>query len=169
MVDSAIEHYGVAPHIYLVGTRPRISLQKDSFKIDGNLITCVLEIHDKDNKEPVDLKLEYDSLPDGLELTCDYPYTSFVLQQPNGENRFASKWSLMLQGREAMSPHLNFDILYIGQAFGDEGERNAADRLRSHETLQKIYAEAIQSNPDKEIWLNPVSYTHLTLPTTPYV
>jgi len=29
-------------------------------------------------------------------------------------------------------------VLYIGQAYGDNGSRNALDRLRKHETLQKI-------------------------------
>jgi hypothetical protein len=36
---------------------------------------------------------------------------------------------------------LGFDVLYIGQAFGDDGSRNALDRLKKHETLQKIAAK----------------------------
>ncbi|WP_339030470.1 hypothetical protein WI604_03880 [Bradyrhizobium symbiodeficiens] len=40
---------------------------------------------------------------------------------------------------------LRFDIQYIGQAYGADGTRNALDRLRKHETLQKI---ALQGVPD---------------------
>jgi hypothetical protein len=40
---------------------------------------------------------------------------------------------------------LRFDIQYIGQAYGADGSRNALDRLRKHETLQKI---ALQGVPD---------------------
>ena len=32
----------------------------------------------------------------------------------------------------------NFEVLYIGQAFGTDGSRSALDRLKTHETLQKI-------------------------------
>src|ERR1700744_6292950 len=40
---------------------------------------------------------------------------------------------------------LNFDIQYIGQSYGSDGSRNALDRLRKHETLQKI---ALQGVPE---------------------
>jgi hypothetical protein len=36
-------------------------------------------------------------------------------------------------------------VQYIGQAYGTDGSRNALDRLRKHETLQKI---AVQGIPD---------------------
>ncbi|WP_374427899.1 hypothetical protein [Tabrizicola sp.] len=32
----------------------------------------------------------------------------------------------------------DFEVLYVGQSFGDEGDRDAIDRLLKHETLQKI-------------------------------
>src|SRR5262249_3343054 len=38
-----------------------------------------------------------------------------------------------------------FKVLYIGQAYGDDGSRNAIDRLKKHETLQKI---ALQGVPE---------------------
>jgi len=33
---------------------------------------------------------------------------------------------------------VEFNVKYIGQAFGKDGSRNAIDRLKKHETLQKI-------------------------------
>jgi hypothetical protein len=42
------------------------------------------------------------------------------------------------------------EVLYVGQAFGSDGDRSAWDRLKSHSTLQRIYSE---TRPDKEIWL----------------
>jgi hypothetical protein len=36
---------------------------------------------------------------------------------------------------------LDFKILYIGQSYGKDGERNAIDRLKEHSTLQKIALE----------------------------
>jgi hypothetical protein len=50
-------------------------------------------------------------------------------------------------------PELDLEVLYVGQAYGEAGTRSARDRLRSHQTLQGIYAEAIDRAPDQEIWL----------------
>ncbi|MBU2588879.1 MAG: hypothetical protein KJ872_12295 [Alphaproteobacteria bacterium] len=33
---------------------------------------------------------------------------------------------------------IRFDVLYVGQAYGKDGSRNALDQLLKHETLQKI-------------------------------
>mgnify|MGYP000203027515 CR=1 FL=1 len=37
-----------------------------------------------------------------------------------------------------MPNSLPFEVLYVGQSYGDEGSRDVFDRLRRHETLQKI-------------------------------
>ena len=158
LVDKAIEQYGPSPHIYLVGTRPRVTLKPGSFEIDGRKINLVLEVHNRDTREQIEIHTEYPEDTDGLELTCEYPYSNFVFDKPNGKFNLSSKWSLFLQNCKPMAPELNFKILYIGQAFGEEGERNASDRLLSHSTLQKIYSEAIQLNPDREVWLNLIAF-----------
>jgi len=41
-----------------------------------------------------------------------------------------------------------FEVLYIGQAYGEDGSRNALDRLKKHETLQKI---AVQGVPESKV------------------
>ena len=42
------------------------------------------------------------------------------------------------------------EVLYVGQAYGKSGERTAWDRLRRHETVQRILSE----NPlDQQVWL----------------
>ncbi len=38
---------------------------------------------------------------------------------------------------------VDFKILYIGQALGGDGSRNALDRLKQHETLQKIAVKGV--------------------------
>jgi len=157
-VDAAVEHFGASPHIYLVGTRPRISLKPDSFIIEGRRITAVLEVHNKDQRNEIQIVTEYPEETEGLEFTCDYPYTDFSLQKPDGQHNLSMKWSLFLQGLKPMQPELDFQIMYVGQAFGEDGERHAADRLRSHSTLQKIYSEAIQRNPDREVWQNLIAF-----------
>ena len=53
---------------------------------------------------------------------------------------------------------LSLEVLYVGQAYGSNGERTAPDRLRSHSTLQAIYSRVISRSPDQEIWLSLWSF-----------
>ncbi len=55
------------------------------------------------------------------------------------------------------------EVLYVGQAYGKDGSRNASDRLQCHTTLQGIYAEAIRKSPDQDIWLIVSSFEPLLL------
>ena len=49
----------------------------------------------------------------------------------------------MATGRLNTFNLIDFEVLYIGQAFGDGGSRNALDRLLKHETLQKIAVKGV--------------------------
>lgn len=46
-----------------------------------------------------------------------------------------------------------FEVLYIGQAYGKDGNRTAFDRLEQHSTLQKILTEYRNDHPDKHIYV----------------
>ena len=48
---------------------------------------------------------------------------------------------------------LDTEVLYVGQAYGEGGSRVAPERLKTHSTLQGIYAEALRASPDTEIWI----------------
>ena len=45
------------------------------------------------------------------------------------------------------------EVLYVGQAYGGNGQRSAIDRLKSHEKLQKILAECNIEYPHKRIYI----------------
>lgn len=46
-----------------------------------------------------------------------------------------------------------FEVLYIGQAYGKDGNRTAFGRLEQHATLQKILTEYRNDHPDKHIYI----------------
>lgn len=46
-----------------------------------------------------------------------------------------------------------YEVLYIGQAYGKEGSRDAFDRLSSHSTLQKILMQAKENYPTKHFYI----------------
>lgn len=52
-----------------------------------------------------------------------------------------------------------FEVLYIGQSYGKEGERTAFNRLASHSTLQKILTNYQSQHPDKHVYIALLEFT----------
>jgi hypothetical protein len=117
-------------HIYLLGLTPTI--------------------------EMVDLKEEHNDLValfnvgvTGCEVRCSLPPNAKTVRDADAElyietdegRVLASK--IMMKGLRQEHQDIDFKVLYVGQAFGADGSRNALDRLRRHETLQKISIKGI--------------------------
>lgn len=90
----------------------------------------------------------------------EYPHRELHTLDPSGEIvRYMPAAALAMTmnahiGDEALG---NLEVLYVGQAYGD-GSRSAHDRLRSHETLQKILADVQYLSPDDEVWVLMFEY-----------
>lgn len=120
-------------HIYLIGLTPVINFvdaQQEGKQL--NLKFSVLG-----NEYTV----SYD-LPEGLSLKQDGE--RFYLDDLSGQRFFPNERE-MLARLSSESKAVNFEVKYIGQAYGQDGSRNAVDRLLKHETLQKI---ALYGVPD---------------------
>lgn len=62
----------------------------------------------------------------------------------NGKDeKFYPSTERIAQRLSAEHNAINLKVLYIGQAFGKNGERNALDRLKKHETLQMIALKGV--------------------------
>jgi hypothetical protein len=117
-------------HIYLIGLTPKVEIA--DLKQDGNDLVAVINVANVRH-----------------ELQCALPpQGSFVsnsgagLVVQNGrEQVLASDIMMTYLHREQRA--IGFEVLYIGQAYGTEGSRNALQRLRTHETLQKISIKGI--------------------------
>ncbi|MGQ3018666.1 hypothetical protein [Phenylobacterium sp.] len=119
-------------HIYIVGMTPKLDLVGvaqegcdliTSLEVGGNRYRMVWP------------------MPEGLTLRGDGT-AGWYIEDLAGEALFPDK--LMIAQR-LTSEHAAFDckVLYIGQAYGDDGSRHALDRLKKHETLQKIAVKGI--------------------------
>jgi hypothetical protein len=90
---------------------------------------------------------------------CPYPYHEATILDAKGTVVFRGNPALLMQISTPMlvnpddEQHIDLEVLYIGQAYGGDGSRNAVDRLKSHSTLQQMYYESSKLNPDSEIWL----------------
>jgi hypothetical protein len=113
-------------HIYLIGLVPRVTLV-DATQIDQELITTY-EVSGSRRELRWDL-----AAGARLEATADY----WFIQMSNGERTWIPE-SVAFRRLNDELDAVGFEVLYIGQAFGKDGTRNALDRLLKHETLQKI-------------------------------
>jgi len=120
-------------HIYLIGFVPII----DSIGVQqiSNRLSMLFAIHNNQ------YTLEFD-VPDGFQLKQDGKL--FYLENEEGKRTWPNE--LWLQTQLCYETDIiNFEVKYIGQAYGNDGSRNAIDRLLKHETLQKI---SLQGVPD---------------------
>ena len=123
----------VTCHIYIIGTLPAVELVDDREE-DGRLVIGLTVSGER------------------FELAWPMPEGAKLMDTQQG--RFLEKDGLVWAPSEHdMMRRLNdehdairFDVLYIGQAYGKDGSRNALDRLLKHETLQKISIKGIPAD-----------------------
>ncbi len=121
-------------HIYLIGLLPKIDFV--GAKQDGRDLVTSFEVLAKRH----DLRWP---LPQGASLLGGGEEPWYVTDN-EGNHSFPSDDTMITQLIKEEKVTYDFEVLYIGQAFGDDGSRNALDRLKKHETLQKI---ALQGTP----------------------
>ena len=120
-------------HIYIIGFLPNIEFV--GARQNGEKLSLVFSIA---NNQYV---LEY-GISDGFSLV--ELNGSFYLQDGSGDTIRFNK-ELILQKLGFQTQAINFEVKYIGQSYGNDGSRNAIDRLLKHETLQRI---SLQGIPD---------------------
>ncbi len=118
-------------HIYMIGHTPAVTFEGASQDDDI--------AHFRYNVEGMSYELSM-GLPSGANIVNDQG--TYILM-PNGQRAWPNQKRIGLELSVACGG-LDFHVLYVGQAFGNAGSRNALDRLAKHETLQKI---AIQGVP----------------------
>ena len=113
-------------HIYLIGQLPEIKfLGADS---DSKIFTLSYRVACEE------CHLAYE-LPAGGSL--QYIDGGCYICAPDGKLIWPDDDDIASR-LQKVTQQFNFEILYIGQAYGKKGSRNALDRLLKHEKLQKI-------------------------------
>jgi len=143
-------------HIYLICQRPAAHYTAESVSYTDGRLEGVLEY--KVGGEPVIIPFrdKYNLLDGGVKVELSsYPHREIHTIDENGKivrTLPANLLGLALHGYNGVYDPRYFEVLYVGQSFGD-GTRSAFERLKSHETLQRILAEAQYNAPDNEIVL----------------
>ena len=139
-------------HIYMICSRPRITIDPKSVKINEEKYSFDFIKHLPEKKVRVECEFENNLHFKDYKLSdsCNRIYAF----DKDGQVVSEGKTSLLyVNCMEEYDDILDLNVLYIGQAFGENGERLASDRLVSHNTLQSIYSDFSDKKPTDEIWL----------------
>jgi len=120
-------------HIYLIGYTPIVTL------LDATQNRNVLSLRYSVAGEEVQLPYE---IPEGLHLKRIGD--QFYVEDSDGRKVWPSMEEVLLRLCRELQV-VDFEVKYVGQAYGEDGSRNAVDRLLKHETLQKI---ALKETPE---------------------
>lgn len=145
------------PCIYMIGRRPKITINIDSIVITKDWINIQLLKQVKSSYKRLNLKIKNQFGRADIKILSEYPFTEYQLIDWNGDILNFGKVSLLLgilgTGQDSLLKNLDIELLYVGQSYGQDGNKTAVDRLKSHSTLQGIYSKAMNQFPDQEIWI----------------
>lgn len=118
-------------HIYLIGYTPKIDFVGAEER--GRRLLLTFEILQRE------LIVSW-QLPDGLSLKRDGDL--WYVSDSSGNRYWPNETDIQARLSSDLGA-LDFEVKYVGQAYGQDGSRNAIDRLLKHETLQKIALKGV--------------------------
>lgn len=149
-------------NLYIVARRPRLSLIPSSLVLDAgkNTVSGVIEAQLGEQKEHFPFKAVF-TTPFQIERLDDhqFPFDFLRLWATNGYPIQVRLHDVLRFCEQDYAPVTDMYVEYVGQAFGEEGERDVVDRLigntgkAGHGSLQQVLAEVNASHPDQEVHL----------------
>ncbi|MFI6265332.1 hypothetical protein [Micromonospora sp. NPDC051006] len=153
--------FPVTCNLYMVTRRPRMSIDPGSVGFHAGRMTGILRIQRQSQFDEVPFSVSTKDLGRGpFRYESEWPHEEYRVYDADGEVSGGIVALAAVEFGMILARRVPHEVLYVGQAFGKAGERTAFDRLKSHSTLQRIYAEC---PPDKEIWLHLCRVSDITL------
>lgn len=150
-------------HIYMIARRPRVTLDPGSVLFTDDLVTGTFKVQKGVAVESHRFTARNYLGTSKVRLECTFPFNEYRIFDENDRALAGGNCALLISSFGVFSSLLSLEVLYIGQSYGVQGARTAPERLKSHSTLQGIYAEAVSRTPDQEIWLLLWSFEPLLL------
>lgn len=120
-------------HIYIIGTMPKLETVDQRLEDRRLIIGMVVGGKRHELCWP---------MPEGVEMV-ETERGWFVRK---GDCYWAPSDEEIAQRLNNEQDAICFEVLYIGQAYGKDGSRNALDRLLKHETLQRISVKGVPAD-----------------------
>jgi len=142
-------------NLYVITKRPRLTINPGSVRVQGRDVHGELVIH-LENGPQIEPFVANGYMPfdNCTAKESKYPHHTLEAFDQHGEF-FRSIPISIIAGllTSNIQEHIDLEVIYVGQAYGAAGTRNAIDRLSSHSTLQKILANLATDQPNYEIML----------------
>lgn len=154
--ETLAEREGYSPHLYVLGQRPRVTLDPTSVVITKDTISGCVQFAMPDGLKAYDWSTRNPFSDPTLVVECPYPHAEFTLRRKDGTLVSGGECAMLVpmgRGPAEVPSEYDLKVVYVGQAFGDDGDRDAFQRLRSHSTLQEVYADAMREAPHMDVWL----------------
>ncbi|MED2847052.1 hypothetical protein [Bacillus toyonensis] len=148
-------------HIYMITLIPKLTFNPDSLEVFEDHIS--LKVNVKTEEGITSRKIEtslFTSNHKEYEYSFDKPLKTLFVKNKYGAGIGIRVLAFYL---DTSSHYMDAEIVYIGQSFGKEGERDASDRLKSHSTLQEIQSDILFEEPDNDIALVLFEFTPIML------
>lgn len=139
------------PHLYFITSRPRMTVDPSEVHVDPHWISGRVRRQLGPVYDFFEFRVPH-PYGDGITFTTQWPHERFELHGAGGElvaDGLVANLGIASRPEQPLES-IDFEVLYVGQAYGSSGERLAPERLKSHGTLQRILADCA---PDKQIWL----------------
>lgn len=153
-------------HIYFICKRSRIAIIPELFRQTDQELEFSFSVQKGSKFEVYKISLPNEFKSTDLVIKSEFPFSIFTIELDSEvllKAKAATFLTVLPRNLTKGDDYLDLEILYIGQSYGTDGGRTAPDRLVSHSTLQGIYSEALQNNPDSEIWLVLTSFNQINI------
>lgn len=136
-------------NIYVATLIPKLSIDEDSVQFFEDYIRfdVIVGTGEHTSRETLDFSIISDDMP---EFDYEKPRKAMVF---TGWEKGPIELNLLHVYLEESKYYLNTEIVYIGQAFGENGECLPAEELMSDPTLQKVEADLLREYPEKDLAL----------------
>jgi len=142
----------------MITRRPSVRIETDSVKIRHGVISFDVQTRDQITFPPDRRRLSLDvtraGTPADFRTHVDGSYFSVKLGTTVAHG---DAWALSSLATRAHDTFAGQEILYVGQAFGTEGQMSAFERTRRHKKLQRIYED--HAGVDWDIFVVPLTCT----------
>ncbi|MGW4772030.1 hypothetical protein ACWEO2_28830 [Nocardia sp. NPDC004278] len=143
-------------HWYIITRRPATKIVKGSVRIDDQILTADFSTRTMDGVARVGTSGSDFQRLGGLRDFRLYAEGAYFSMYVGDRLIHGDAWALasLLSGAE--SDLAGQEVMYIGQAFGEDGSTNAWQRTQNHKKLQRIYEDHVDS--DYEIFVAPLTF-----------
>jgi hypothetical protein len=136
-------------HIYMINLIPKIYFNIDSLVQYKDHISINMILKTTEDTREENIKFTLGAIDHkSLSIDSEQPFKTLKIMYPS--KRCIALRSLFAYTQFSIN-RLETEVIYIGQSYGKDGSRKALDRLKSHSTLQKILADLVFKEEQRDV------------------